>query len=506
MIIEKLKVLLILAILTIWIQACSSRTVETITVGGEPTTPPSPNEVEESLQPISGDVLRLGEVNKIINFDPLFASNAATQRIIQLVYEGLVSLNEEGQIIPAISKRWQVSSDSLTYTFHLNRNIYFQDDASFSSGIGRRIKASDFKRSFERMASRDVPPNAAELFLDYIAGFEAYFFEQREVYQADERTLSEINGIKAVNDSTLTISLIERDSDLLVKLASPYAGVYPHEALRFRQSGLRNHPIGTGAFQFESSQGDTLHVLERNPGYHNTLVRPDRIEILSVNDEQTIFNQFVRGNLDAIMELGPQMIRNVVNENNEIVPAYRDQYELVTINHYEPYIVRYNPDNRYGINQGHAATLANMINIDTIKARLEDPSLELTYQTEESNGEYLDDLRRRFSERRENRRLILAAQPELYAQVLGAQIVGVYNQEVNAGLMNRRLFNRDIFLFLDQITRFTTNEQIEPMPQEILRFQHDRYFLMHNDLQNVRFNSFSWWINLTNAQLSDNSR
>ncbi|MEX2397461.1 MAG: ABC transporter substrate-binding protein, partial [Balneolales bacterium] len=144
------------------LQACSSSNIETIVVDRTPSTPPAPEELEEEAPEIQGNILRIGEVNKITSLDPLFALNPASQRMIQLVYEGLVSLDEHDDILPAIANSWEISSDSLEYTFHLDRNISYHDDESFASGIGRQIRASDFKRAFERMASRDVPPNAAE--------------------------------------------------------------------------------------------------------------------------------------------------------------------------------------------------------------------------------------------------------------------------------------------------------------------------------------------------------
>ncbi|MEX0773030.1 MAG: ABC transporter substrate-binding protein [Balneolales bacterium] len=502
--------------ITLWIlcmlllQACSSRTIETVIVDNQPDTPSAPEIMEAADQESIDNVLRIGEVNNITGFDPLFALNPASQRAIQLIYEGLVTLDEQDDIKPAIAKRWQISSDSLQYTFYLDKSTYYHDDESFNSGIGRRVRASDFKQAFERMASRDVPPNAAELFVDHISGFEAYFYEQREVYQPEERTLDQIDGIQANNDSTLTFTLIERDPDFLYKLASPFAVVYPQEALRRRTNGLKDHPVGTGPFSFGASSGDTLYILNRNTDYRITdenevLQKPKRVEILNLEDEARIFRQFALGRLNVIMELGPQMIQTLVNSDNELEISYREQYELGVIDHKESYIVRYNPNNKHGLDSRHASTLANILPFDSLKANLGNPSLQLIYQADGQDDESsLDDLKQRFTQGREGQSLILAFGSDLSAQLLSAQIINQYKKDFKAVLMDQRVFSRNIFLYLDQQTRYTPHHQTETLPQEILRFDKDRYYLINNNIDGIGFNSYSWWLNLNDARVSEN--
>lgn len=494
------------------LQACSSRTVETITVDRQADTPTPPEEIEEADTEVSDSVLRIGEINKITGFDPLFALNPASQRVIQLVYEGLIALDDQDEIQPAIATDWEISDDSLVYTFHLNRSAYFHNDQSFGSGIGRRVRASDFKQAFERMTSRDVPPNAAELFVDYIMGFEAYFYEQREIYRPEEKTLEEVNGIQVINDSTLTFTLIEPDPGFLHKLASPYAVVYPQEALRNRSGSLRNHPVGTGPFMFGSSSGDTLHVLTRNSDYHSTgdndqpVPRLERVEILNHQDETHIFRHLVLGRIDIIMEMGPQMIRTLVNSDNELETSYREQFKLGVINHEDPYIIQYNPNNRYGLGAGHASTLVNTLSFESLRSDVGNPSLQVIYQAnDQENGSYINDLRNIFSQSEGNQRLIFSFSSDESTKILSAHIINMFNDQFNAALMEQRVSSRNIFLKLEQPIRYTPNGLVNPLPQEVLRIEKDRYYLARFDIEDTSFNSYSWWLNLNNIQLPEES-
>lgn len=51
--------------------------------------------------------------------DPQYADEVGAQTVINNIFEGLVRLSAEGEIIPGIAESWSVSEDGLTYTFKL---------------------------------------------------------------------------------------------------------------------------------------------------------------------------------------------------------------------------------------------------------------------------------------------------------------------------------------------------------------------------------------------------
>ena len=62
-------------------------------------------------------------------------------------------MNEELEVIPSISSSWKISEDGLVYTFFLRKDVYFHDHKFFENGKGRRVVASDFVYSFDRLLS-----------------------------------------------------------------------------------------------------------------------------------------------------------------------------------------------------------------------------------------------------------------------------------------------------------------------------------------------------------------
>ncbi|MEX2398288.1 MAG: ABC transporter substrate-binding protein, partial [Balneolales bacterium] len=341
-------------------------------------------------------------------------------------------------------------------------------------------------------------------------GFEAYNNEQREVYLTEERTLDQIPGINAVNDSTLTFTLNEQDPYFLHKLATPFAVVYPEESLDNRTNGLKNHPVGTGSFTYNTSLGDTLHILNRNKNYHGTdengaaLPKLSRIEVLNTSNETNLFSKLALGQLNIIMELGPQMVRSLVNANNELNSSYRNQYELGVVDHDEPYIIQYNPNNIYNLDSGHASALAHSLAFDSLKAAYGNPSLQMAYRDNLVNDlSHLDDLHELFSLNQDSRRLIMGFGTDISSQILSAQIISAFRDKFNSALMNQRVLNRDIFLYLDQNIRYTPQDRAEHYPQEIMRFYNDRYILFNNELEGIKFNSYSWWVKLDHVTISE---
>src|ERR1700760_3915670 len=84
----------------------------------------------------------------LTSLDPAFCRNHNTIWMDNQLYNGLVQINDSLKVIPCIAKSWDISADGKTYTFHLRNDVYFQDDARFKNGRGRKVTAADFVYSF----------------------------------------------------------------------------------------------------------------------------------------------------------------------------------------------------------------------------------------------------------------------------------------------------------------------------------------------------------------------
>jgi ABC-type transport system substrate-binding protein len=279
--------------------------------------------------------ITVGLVDSVTNFDPLYAHNLSTQRVLTLLYDGLVTLDASGEVRPSLAKEIDISDDGRIYTFTIDRDIFYHDSPVFTAGIGRRIHASDVKWAFERAARAAHPPLAAELLMDII-GYENYYLEQRNIYDPAKRVLQQVAGIQIVDQETVRIELNEANSDFLAKLASPNLLIYPREAVRDSEDGLSAKPVGTGHYLLNRVENDSRIILTKNQS-ENSLNRENRPAINRINflyyeSEGDLYDEFTNGNIDWIPELGPAAANQMTSEDYELLPEYRDSYSLVAQN------------------------------------------------------------------------------------------------------------------------------------------------------------------------------
>jgi len=72
-------------------------------------------------------------VADISTFDPALASDLYSGQSIDMVFTGLVQLNDQLQIQGQLASSWTTSSDGLTWTFHLRPNLHFSDGSTLTS-------------------------------------------------------------------------------------------------------------------------------------------------------------------------------------------------------------------------------------------------------------------------------------------------------------------------------------------------------------------------------------
>ena len=80
----------------------------------------------------SSGVLRVG-MNAPIQLDPALQSNDPEAAFNRAIYDFLVEINPNNEIVPNLASSWTVSDDGLTYTFTLADGVTFHDGSPFTS-------------------------------------------------------------------------------------------------------------------------------------------------------------------------------------------------------------------------------------------------------------------------------------------------------------------------------------------------------------------------------------
>lgn len=470
----------------ILISAVSCKQPETVIVAEAPTSAVKQDTTDTAAveQDTGFQKLVIGEYNNIDSLDPLFADNGSELRALQLLYEGLVRFDETGTIVPGMAKSWTVSDDSLNYTFYLRPDIFFHDSDIFSTGQGRRMVAADVKFVFERMASPQVPPRAARLFMN-IYGFESYFQEQHYVYNPQHRELEGISGIRTPTDSTVVFQLIKPDPHFLQKLATPLASIYPREALE--KDAFT--PVGTGPFNFAQVNDSTFIFSRFNLYYAADNIALNRVDVKIVPSEMLLFKYLSRGELDLIPQLGPQLMSEILTPEGALLPAYEEQYELHTPGGVTEYILRYNPHSN--VSEAAARKIAGFIETDSASYFGKLPAL-VRAQKVLANASAIDttltEIHTTFS-------------TDPYIKTfLGSFSETLEQQNISLQMMNIRVPFRNTALV------FTRNYQLIPAGlwsnfEKIFSFKVYHAALQKTTVDAFPFNQYSWWIDARNIAM-----
>lgn len=263
-----------------------------------------------------GGILRVNEVENVKSLMPVAINEINSYHIASQVYEGLVKYDQSSlQIMPAIAKSWDTTEGQKKYTFHLRTNVKFHNDPCFEGGKGRFVNASDVLFCFQNLCSKNVNNSQYEVtFRDRVEGASAYFEASNSHKQ------NSISGINILNDSTVTINLINPDPNFLNILTMPGCYIYPKEAALMYGDKLRNTCVGTGPFFIESIKEGEFIVMKKNQDYWafddqgNRLPYLDGIKWAFIHDKKSEILEFRRGHLDMVYRIPVELFHEFMGD------------------------------------------------------------------------------------------------------------------------------------------------------------------------------------------------
>ena len=200
------------------------------------------------------------------HLDPTSAAAGAIDSVLYSnVFEGLTRFMGDGSIVPGLASSWEISDDGLTYTFKLHDGVKFHD--------GTTMDAEDVKFSLDRIGAEDSA-NA-----------------QKALYAA----ISEVNVIDPL---TVEVKLSEPNGSMLFNLAWGDAVIVAPESIE----NIKQNPIGTGAFKFDSwAQGDKIE-LSKNPDYWGTPAKLDKATFKFISDPTAAFASMMAEDVDVFSQ------------------------------------------------------------------------------------------------------------------------------------------------------------------------------------------------------------
>lgn len=234
------------------------------------------------------NIFRYNEQTGIASLDPAFAKNQSIMWAVHQLYNTLVEVDSNLNIIPSLAKSWEFSEDRRTIVFHLRNDVFFHDDAVFANTRGRKMIASDIVYSFRRIQDKKVASPGAWIF---------------------NNKVDSVNAFTAIDDSTFRLRLLKPYNPILGILSMQYCSIVPKEAVEKYADDFRRHAVGTGPFQFVAWEEGQALIMKKNPNYFekdasgNSLPYLDGIKVSFYDSKATEFLLFRQKQLSFINDI-----------------------------------------------------------------------------------------------------------------------------------------------------------------------------------------------------------
>ena len=240
-------------------------------------------------------VLHRGNGAELETLDLHKSSGVPEANVQRDLFEGLVTEDADGSLIPGAAESWDSDASGLVWTFQLRKNGKWSD--------GTDVTAGDFVYAMQRAVS---PETASE-----------YAFilwplkNAKAISKGDDKQLDHL-GVKALDNHTLQITL-ENPTPFLPGLLAHHMA-YPVPRKTVEEHGQRwtrpGNLVSNGAYQLAEWKPQSHIKLTKNPYFREAdLVKTDTVFYYPTEDKSSELKRFRAGELDITDDVPSDQIR-----------------------------------------------------------------------------------------------------------------------------------------------------------------------------------------------------
>jgi len=197
---------------------------------------------------------------RIDTFDPRRSVDSASERMRQLMFNGLTRKNDKFEPVPDLAEKFESSPDYKTFTFYLRPNVSFHNR--------RPLSAADVKYTFDTLLT----------------------------IESAKRADLERDHVSVETDSTNPLKVTIHCENPCPGLANTIVpiGIIPEGT----SSEQAKRPVGTGPFKFDSYTEDQEVVLTSFDEYFEGAPSIKRLSVRIIPDNSTRESELIKGSVD----------------------------------------------------------------------------------------------------------------------------------------------------------------------------------------------------------------
>jgi peptide/nickel transport system substrate-binding protein len=243
----------LLVVIALVISACGGQPAAPApTAPGTPTTPAAKSKY--------GGTLTAAYATEPSSLAPWRSGDTTTHMVYQAIYDGLVEMTPNMEIVPALAESWTPSADGKTWTFKIRKGVKFHD--------GTEVNAEAVKFNVE-LWTTNLPKGGINRNKD-------------------------IDGVKVIDSHTVELTYKAPNNLLLINLAGKLRAILSPKAVTELGEDFGRKPVGTGPFKFDKWITDSTITLVRNPDYYAKDAAGDKLPYLDKLEFKLIPDSAVR--------------------------------------------------------------------------------------------------------------------------------------------------------------------------------------------------------------------
>lgn len=241
----------------------------------------------------ANDTLTYAQGAEPRGLDPALVDDGESAKVMSNIYEGLLKYDPTStKVEPSLAKSWDVSADGLTYTFHLQEGVKFQDGTDFNADA---VKVN---------IDRQLPPKvtADMSYASFVFG--------------------SVKDVQVVDTNTVKIDLKAPSTPFLSNLAMVMAApMVSPKALQDNNNNVDQAPVGTGPYKFVKWDKNQDIVLVRNDNYWGTKAKIKNVVFKFIPDNSARVVALNNGEADVIDGIDATVVKQITDAGNKIYQA-----------------------------------------------------------------------------------------------------------------------------------------------------------------------------------------